>query len=36
MNRWTAITTDFAARRYNIGDPKYSQKLEYCLSLMPK
>ena len=33
---WTAITTDFAASRYNIGDPQYKQKLEYCLSLMPK
>ena len=33
---WTAITTDFAASRYNIGDRQYKQKLEYCLSLMPK
>lgn len=36
ITAWTAITTDFAARRYNIGDPKYKQKLDYCLSLMPK
>lgn len=36
ITAWTAITTDFAASRYNIGDPKYKQKLEYCLSLMPK
>ena len=33
---WTAITTDFAASRYNSGDAMYKQKLEYCLSLMPK
>lgn len=33
---WMAITTDFAASRYNSGDPMYKQKLEYCLSLMPK
>lgn len=33
---WTAITTDFAARRYNVGDSKYKQKLDYCLGLMPK
>ncbi len=33
---WTAITADFAARRYNTRDPMYKQKVEYCLSLMPK
>jgi len=32
---WVEITTEFAARRYNVGDPKYKQKLDYCLSIMP-
>jgi hypothetical protein len=30
---WQTINTGFAARAYNIGDPNYRQKLEYCLGL---
>ena len=33
---WQPITTDFAAKRYNSGDPAYRQKLDYCLSIMAK
>jgi LysM repeat protein len=32
---WQALTTAFAAKRYNIRDPKYQEKLDYCLGLMP-
>lgn len=33
---WQPITTDFAARKYNVHDPMYRQKLDYCLSLTAK
>lgn len=31
---WTPITTSAIARTYNVGDPAYAQKLEYCLKAM--
>lgn len=33
---WATVDAAFAARKYNVGDPQYKQKLEYCLSIMPK
>jgi LysM repeat protein len=34
--RWEAASSSNIARRYNIGDPDYAKKLEYCLSVMRK
>lgn len=31
---WHLITTTFAAQKYNVGDPKYKDKLDHCLKLM--
>jgi hypothetical protein len=32
---WQALTTAFAAKRCNIRDPRYQEKLDCCLGLMP-
>lgn len=32
--RWDVPLTSTIARRYNVGDPDYAKKLEYCLSVM--
>jgi hypothetical protein len=34
--RWDMASTSTIARRYNVGDPEYARKLEYCLSVMGK
>ncbi len=31
---WAVINTQFCANKYNIGDPLYAKKLDYCLSLI--
>lgn len=33
---WGMVTTSAIATRYNVGDPAYAKKLDYCLSLMRK
>ncbi len=32
--RWSMATPSTIASRYNIGDPEYARKLEYCLAVM--
>lgn len=34
ISKWVPITTASIASRYNAHDPKYSQKLDYCLAVM--
>lgn len=36
ITAWQTIDPQFAAVRYNSGDPLYRQKLEFCLSVMGK
>ena len=33
---WQMITSTSIARRYNVGDARYSQKLNYCLEVMKR
>lgn len=33
---WNLVTTSTVAARYNVGDPAYAKKLNYCLSTMRK
>ena len=30
------VTTSAIAKRYNVGDPAYAKKLNYCLAVMRK
>jgi hypothetical protein len=34
ITKWTAISTISIARLYNVGDPNYATKLNFCLSVM--
>ena len=34
VTRWHPITTELAAKKYNIGDQNYAKKLDYCLSII--
>jgi len=36
IESWEAITTERAAEMYNVGDPDYQAKLDYCLTLIGK
>ena len=31
---WDQVTTSRIAQRYNVGDPSYAGKLNYCLAVM--
>lgn len=33
---WSPITTTIIAHKYNVGDPNYAKKLNYCLDVMKK
>jgi hypothetical protein len=33
---WNMVTTSTVAARYNVGDPAYAKKLNYCLATMRK
>ncbi|MBP1206221.1 hypothetical protein JOD97_004294 [Duganella sp. 1411] len=33
---WDMVTTSAIAKRYNVGDPAYAKKLNYCLAVMCK
>lgn len=33
---WSMATTSYVAIRYNVGDPAYAKKLDYCLVVMRK
>ena len=33
---WDMVTTSTIAKRYNVGDPAYAKKLNYCLAVMHK
>lgn len=33
---WNRITTSIIAEKYNVGDPLYSRKLDYCLLIIRK
>jgi hypothetical protein len=33
---WNMVTTSYVAIRYNVGDPAYAKKLDYCLVVMRK
>jgi hypothetical protein len=33
---WNPITTTTIAHKYNVGDPNYAKKLDYCLDIMKK
>lgn len=32
--RWNMASLTAIASRYNVGDPDYAKKLEYCLNVM--
>lgn len=34
ITRWDPPTSRNIATRYNVGDPEYAKKLEYCLSII--
>lgn len=36
LKGWMGFTTKNVAQRYNVGDPDYAAKLDYCLSVMGK
>jgi hypothetical protein len=36
LKGWLAFNTKNVAQRYNVGDPDYAAKLDYCLSVMGK
>jgi hypothetical protein len=36
ITRWDPPTTRNIAMRYNVGDPDYARKLDYCLSIIRK
>jgi hypothetical protein len=36
ITRWDLPTPRNIAARYNVGDPDYAKKLEYCLSIIRK
>ncbi|PHV04457.1 peptidoglycan-binding protein [Janthinobacterium sp. BJB412] len=36
ISGWDMVTTSRIALRYNVGDPAYAKKLDYCLSLIKK
>lgn len=36
LKGWMAFTTKNVAQRYNVGDPDYAAKLDYCLAVMEK
>ena len=33
---WNMVTTSTIATRYNVGDPSYAKKIDYCLAIMRK
>ena len=33
---WISITNETISREYNVGDPRFPDKLDYCLTIIQK